>query len=113
MIAILMLLLLSLGDMIFQSCGSAAIGFLCIALLPPILTQRIWEEKLNVRLSLYQLVPTSFGTFIFPVFGATFGGPSLDEYSYWLLLNSIRRFGRPLLEPTFCWMELLQIIKKL
>ena len=71
----------SLGDMIFESCGSATIGFLCIALLPPILTQKIWEEKLNVRLSLYHLVPTSFGTFVFPVFGATFGGPSLDEYS--------------------------------
>ena len=56
MIAILMLLLLSLGDMIFESCGSAAIGFLCIALLPPILTQKIWEEKLNVRLSLYHLI---------------------------------------------------------
>ena len=93
MIAILMLLLLSLGDMIFESCGSAAIGFLCVALLPPILTQKIWEEKINVRLSLYHLVPTSFGTFIFPVFGATFGGPSLDEYSYWLLLIPFAALG--------------------
>ena len=93
MIAILMLLLLSLGEMIFESCGGAAIGFLCIALLPPILTRKIWEEKLNVRLSLYHLIPASFGTLIFPVFGATLGGPSLSVYSYWLMLIPFAALG--------------------
>ncbi|MEL0190410.1 MAG: hypothetical protein VW878_06265 [Candidatus Poseidoniales archaeon] len=93
MIAILMLLLLSLGDMIFELFATAVIGFLCIALLPPILTRKIWEEKLNVSLSLYHLIPVSFGTFIFPVFGASLGGPSLSEYSYWLLLIPFAALG--------------------
>jgi len=85
-IAILMILLLAFGDFVFEFFATAMLSFLSIILIPPLLTRKIWEGQLNVRPSLLHLIPVSFLTFILPVFGASFGGPSLSVLSYWLML---------------------------
>ena len=92
-IAILMLLLLATGDVFFELFETAVLSFLSIILIPPFLTRKIWQEKLNARPSLLHLIPVSFLTFFMPVLGATFGGPSLGVLSYWLMLPVFAAVG--------------------
>ena len=92
-IAILMLLLLATGDVFFELFETAVLSFLSIILIPPFLTRKIWQEKLNARPSLLHLIPVSFLTFFMPVLGASFGGPSLGVLSYWLMLPVFAAFG--------------------
>ncbi len=94
MIAILMILLIALGDLgeiIFASFASAMLSFLMIILIPPFLTREIWEKQFNLRPSLKHLVPVSFLTFILPVLGPAFGGPSLGPE--WLILIPMAAVG--------------------
>ncbi|MBI87767.1 MAG: hypothetical protein CMB67_01885 [Euryarchaeota archaeon] len=91
MIAILMILLIALGEIVFEFFATAMLSFLMIILIPPFLTREIWEKQLNLRPSLKHLVPVSFMTFLFPVLGPSFGGPSLGPE--WLILIPMAALG--------------------
>jgi len=105
MIALLMLLLIFLDDIVFGAFVIAVLSFLSIILIPPFLTRIIWEELLNVRPSLTHLIPVSFLTFIIPLFGASFGGPSLSDLSYWLMLPLLAAVGGALWSLPFAGWE--------
>ncbi len=90
-IAILMILLIAVGDFVFEFFATAMLSFVSIILIPPFLTRKFWEEKLNLRPSMKHLVPVSFFTFCFPVLGPAFGGPSMGPE--WLILIPMAAIG--------------------
>ncbi|RAH08471.1 MAG: hypothetical protein CMA04_006055 [Methanobacteriota archaeon] len=87
MMAILMILNVIIGltdgvDFVF-----AMLSLLAVILIPPFILKRAKPNEV----SLVHLIPVAFVTFIFPVFGAVFGGPDMGPE--WLVLIPIAAVG--------------------
>tara|TARA_B100000700_G_C14951208_1_gene811736 strand:- start:104 stop:436 length:333 start_codon:yes stop_codon:yes gene_type:complete len=65
----------------------AMLSFLAIILIPPMAIKKFKPDQTNLA----QLIPTSFFTFIIPVFGAAFGGPDMGPE--WLVLIPLAAVG--------------------
>tara|TARA_Y100000739_G_C20548060_1_gene436862 strand:- start:655 stop:1044 length:390 start_codon:yes stop_codon:yes gene_type:complete len=63
------------------------LSFLVVILIPPFLLKKFKSDEI----SLIQLIPVSFLTFILPVFGAVLGGP--DMGFEWLVLIPMAALG--------------------
>ena len=75
-IASMMVLIVVLGDIIFEFFPIAMLSLLSVILFPPFLTREIFKRQFDSCPSLIHLISASVLTFILPVFGATFGLPN-------------------------------------
>ena len=76
----------------------AMISFLAVILLPPFALKKAKPDEI----SLVHLLPVSFFTFLFPVFGASFGGPDMGPE--WLQLIPLAAVGGAVWSlPFACW----------
>ena len=76
--AIAMILLIILGDIIFDFLPLTILGLLSIILIPPFLTREIFKRQFDSCPSLKHLISVTFLTLIIPLFGATFGLPNTE-----------------------------------
>ena len=90
-IAIMLILLIILGDLIFDFFPIIMLSFLLVILIPPFISREIWKEGDDVYPSLFHAIPVSFLTFIFPLLGPVFGGG--DMGLDWLILIPIGAAG--------------------
>ena len=87
MMAVLMIVNVISGVTDGASFQVAMLSFLVVILIPPFLLKKVKSDEI----SLIQLIPVSFLTFILPVFGSAFGGPEMGLE--WLVLIPLAALG--------------------